>query len=130
VKSTETTPQVRIIGPRDERPTLPLVDGNGTACAIVWPGIGAVHRSMHRIALGHGSATVCQRHQSEAVYFVTVGTAEVRDVDAGETTDLRVGSMVHVDAGTGYVFVAGPEGAEIIGGPCPPDPALYTSRGD
>jgi hypothetical protein len=33
--------------------------------------------------------------------------------------------MVHVDAGTPYELVAGDEGMELIGGPCPADPSLY-----
>jgi len=84
---------------------------------------------MHQIVLAPGSSTVPQRHPNEAVYHLTVGTGVVRDLDSGEAADLRVGSMFHVDEGTGYAFVAGPEGAELIGGPCPPDPAIYTGRG-
>ncbi len=114
-----------MIGPGDDRPTLPLVDGEGTATAIIWPGVGAQFRSMHQIVLAAGSSTIPQRHPNEAVYHVTTGTAEVRDLDTDEVAVLTVGSMVHVEPGTGYVFVAGRDGAEILGGPCPPDPALY-----
>jgi hypothetical protein len=33
--------------------------------------------------------------------------------------------MVHVDPETTYVVVAGGEGMSLVGGPSPPDPALY-----
>ncbi len=129
MKTTSESPRVRILRLGDDRPTLPLIEGDGVARAIVWPGIGAEHRSLHEIVLAPGSSTVPQRHPSEAVYHLTVGGGVVRDLDTGETADLRVGSMIHVDEGSGYQFVAGPEGAELIGGPCPPDPAIYADHG-
>jgi hypothetical protein len=32
---------------------------------------------------------------------------------------------VHVEPGTPYRFEAGDRAVELVGGPCPPDPALY-----
>jgi quercetin dioxygenase-like cupin family protein len=125
MKSGAGSPRVTIVSASDDHPSLPIVDGEGSARAVVWPGIGAELRSMHHIVLGAGASTVPQRHPHEAVYHVTTGTAQVRDLESDETTDLRVGSMVHVEPGTGYVFLAGLDGVEIIGGPCPADPDLY-----
>ncbi len=34
--------------------------------------------------------------------------------------------MVHIEAGSRYAFAAGPAGMELIGGPCPADPAIYS----
>src|SRR5262245_55185299 len=124
MKSGET-PRVTVVSADDDHPSLPIVDGEGSARAVVWPGIGAQFRSMHQIVLGEGAATVPQRHPDEAVYHVTTGTAQVHDLDSDEVTDLRVGSMVHVEPDTGYVFRAGRGGTEIIGGPCPADLDLY-----
>ena len=122
-------PRVRVMRSSDERPTLPIVEGEGTAYAIVWPGVGAEERSFHQILLGSGARTVQQRHAGEAVYHVSAGTADIVDLDTGAVSPLRVGSMVHVEPSTGYRFIAGPEGAEVIGGPCPADPVLYTTIG-
>jgi len=110
----------------DERcPRLPLVAGQGEAYAVVWPGVGAAMRSMHRIWLGAGSATLPQRHPMEAVYSVIGGGGTVRDPDTGAAEPLVDGAMFHVDPGTAYVIEAGAGGIELVGGPCPPDPALY-----
>ena len=101
--------------------------GKGEAYAVVWPGVGAQMRSMHRISLGAGSATVPQRHPMEAVYSVIAGGGTVRDPDTGTAEALVDGSMFHVEPGTAYVVEAGAGGIELVGGPCPADPALYRS---
>ena len=110
---------------------LPLVDGPGEARAVVWPGMGARHRSMHYIALGAGARTVPQRHpDSEAVYYVINGEGAIVDLDAGTTHAVHAGSVVFMTAGTRYRIAAARAGAmTCVGGPCPPDPALYPSEG-
>jgi quercetin dioxygenase-like cupin family protein len=111
-------------------PELPIVEGPGTARAIVWPGIGAEHRSMHRITLGEGAATVELRHPGEAVYYVVDGAGEAVDPTSGEGHRLEPGSMVHIGPGTAYLIRARSGGLEVIGGPSPPDPELYGSPGE
>lgn len=108
-----------------EGPELPIVEGEGRAHAIVWPGVGAELRSLHRILLGGGSATVTLSHPSDAVYYVIEGSGTARDDASGESHEVRVGSMFHVDAGTSYAIVAGSGGMELVGGPAPADPAMY-----
>lgn len=106
-------------------PTLPIIEGGGSARAVIWPGMGASLRSMHRISLGPGGATVELRHPSDSVYYVISGDGEVGEgVEAG-AQPLGEGSMVHVDAGTSYVLRGGSGGLEAVGGPAPADPALY-----
>ena len=116
---------VQIIRSDSHRPALALIEGEGEAWAIIWPGMGASLRSVHQIVLGGGSATIEQSHPGEAVYFLKVGSAHVDDLGAGSSESLVVGSMIHIDGGTRYRFVAEASGAELVGGPCPPDPALY-----
>jgi len=108
---------------------LPLVEGGGEVRAIIWPGMAARHRSMHYIALAAGARTVPHRHpDSEAVYYVISGEGLILDLDAGTTHSLHTGSVVFMTAGTRYRIAAGRATAMIcVGGPCPPDPALYTS---
>lgn len=106
-------------------PELPLIASGGVARAVVWPGVGAYKRSMHRFSLSATGATVRQEHPSEAVYYVIDGTATVRDERAGTAQELVAGSMAHITPGTPYSFEAGPAGAELVGGPCPADLALY-----
>jgi quercetin dioxygenase-like cupin family protein len=117
--------QTRVLTLDDGCPPLPLVDGGGRAVALVWPGVGALQRSMHHVALQPGDRTVVQRHDQEAVYYVKAGAGSVLDPDTGTSERLIEGSMVHVEPGTAYRFEAGGEGLELLGGPCPPDPALY-----
>ncbi len=106
-------------------PQLRLVDGGGSAWAVLWPGMGARHRSFHRITLAPHARTVEQCHPMEAVYYVNAGTAVVTDAGDGSRHKVGEGAMVHVEPGTSYTFEAGPQGGELLGGPCPPDPLLY-----
>lgn len=104
-------------------PALDLVEGDGAANIPVWPGIGAEHRSIIRCRLEAASRTSLLRHPSDAVYYVASGSGTVDDGE-GASDALREGSVVHVDAGTGYRFSAGAGGMTVLGGPCPADPAL------
>ena len=116
---------VRVLSADDACPTLPIIDGEGTARAVVWPGSGAQHRSMHLISLPAGGSTIPMRHEMEAVYYVVSGSGLVVDTDDGTENPLIEGSMVHVEPGTGYRLRAADTAMEVLGGPCPPDPALY-----
>jgi hypothetical protein len=109
----------------EDGPELGIVVGEGRARAVIWPGMGARLRSMHRISLGPGSRTVELRHPTDAVYYVLDGGGEARDGDAGTGEPLVPGSMVHVDRETAYQLVAADGGMEIVGGPAPADPGLY-----
>ena len=110
-------------------PALDIVQGEGRAHAVIWPGMGARLRSIHMIELGPGAATIALRHPSEAVYYVIDGTGEVIDMGDGETQPLRPGSMAHIEVETTYRFGAGQAGLSLVGGPSPPDPALYEEVG-
>jgi mannose-6-phosphate isomerase-like protein (cupin superfamily) len=106
-------------------PELELVATGGIARAIVWPGMGAKLRSLHRIELRSGGETVPQRHPNDAVYYVAAGSGEAFGAAGADRQALREGSMVHIDAATPYVLRAGGGGMVLLGGPAPPDPALY-----
>lgn len=106
-------------------PELPIVAGAGEARAIIWPGMGAHSRSLHRLWLGEGASTVELRHPSDAVYYVLDGAGWVDDSDAEKRHHVAAGAMFHVDAGTRYVMHAGEAGMQVIGGPAPADDALY-----
>jgi quercetin dioxygenase-like cupin family protein len=116
---------VRVLDGGESCPMLPLVEGEGVARAVIWPGVGAQLRSMQRIRLGPGARTVPLRHAMEAVYYVMSGAGTVLDPDDPLARPLVEGAMVHVEPGTAYLFQGGPGGIEILGGPCPADPALY-----
>jgi hypothetical protein len=119
--------EVAVVG-AGSGPELDIVAGEGVARAVIWPGMGARLRSMHRISLAPGSRTVTLRHPADAVYYVIAGDGEARDRDAGTSGPLTEGSMVHVDRETTYELLAGAGGIELVGGPAPADPALYPAR--
>lgn len=106
-------------------PELAIVEGEGSARAIVWPGTGARLRSLMRIRLEPGARTVALSHPGEAVYYVIDGAGSVAEAGGTEGGGIETGAMVHVDGGTGYVISAGAEGLDLVGGPSPADPALY-----
>ena len=108
--------------------TLRIVAGEGRAWAVIWPGMGAKSRSLHRVSLAPAASTVALRHAGEAVYYVLSGVGAVHDT-AGAAHPLQEGSMVHIAPQGGYRFAAGATALELIGGPCPPDPALYEGAG-
>ena len=120
--------RVQVVRGSGNNVSLPLVASGGEAVAVVWPGVGSQHRSLHRVLLQPGGYTVDLRHPSESVYYVRSGSATVVDADNGEQQPLVEGSMVHVDPATAHRFEAGASGAEIVGGPCPPDPSIYETR--
>jgi hypothetical protein len=106
-------------------PALAIVEGDGAARAVVWPGVGATRRSLHTISLAAGAQTIELCHPSEAVYYAAAGTGAALDTSSGEEQKLVMGAMVHVDAGTAYVLRAGAGGLELLGGPSPADAQLY-----
>ena len=116
---------VRVLDSGESCPALSIVEQGGSARAVVWPGVGALHRSMHLVRLGVNGRTRALRHPSDAVYHLCEGSATAADPDSGESFALGVGAMLHIDAGTAYRIEAGTDGALLIGGPCPPDPAMY-----
>ncbi len=117
-------PRVAVQHADDARAPVRMIAGEGRAWAVIWPGMGAKCRSLHRISLACGGTSVPLRHPGEAVYYVLGGRGRVEDA-AGTAHPLIEGSMVHVAPRAGYHFQAGDAGLELIGGPCPADPALY-----
>jgi quercetin dioxygenase-like cupin family protein len=124
VMTVPAGPAVTVLSRRSERRPLGVVEHGGRAEAIVWPGMGARWRSMHRIELAPGGRTIRLAHPSDAVYCVASGDAAIIDEDTGERTGLPQGSMVHIEARHPYRLV-GSTATEVVGGPCPPDPSLY-----
>ena len=106
-------------------PSLAIVECNGSARALVWPGTGAHMRSMHRISLEGGGRTISLRHPMESVYYVISGEVDVEDLDTRANHRVGPGGMFLVDPGTGYRIAAGSDGSELVGGPCPADPVIY-----
>src|SRR5262249_13857671 len=121
---------VQVLPLRGTGPSLPIVEGDGSARAVIWPGTGATMRSIHLVQLMPSSGTVRLEHRAERVYSVLNGSGTVVGEGPPGHAPLVPGSMVHVGPGTGYRFVAGASGLEIFGGPCPCDPAVYGEPDD
>jgi quercetin dioxygenase-like cupin family protein len=119
--------RVQVSPLRGSGPVLSIIDGEGSARAVIWPGSGAIARSLNWIWLAPSSRTVLLEHGSEAVYYIMHGSGSVLGDGTSALSGLVEGSMVHVDARVGYRLVAGADGLEFFGGPCPADPALYSS---
>jgi quercetin dioxygenase-like cupin family protein len=117
--------EIRVVAESGKLASMPIIDSDGTAQALVWPGMGAHLRSMHRVSLSHGGRTVALRHPMEAVYYVIDGEVAVDDIEAGTGQRVGPGGMFLIDPGTSYRISAVKDGTEIVGGPCPADPELY-----
>ena len=126
VNSSSELDRVRILKDDGNCPALPIVERGGSAWAVVWPGVGARLRSLHHISLEPDGRTVTLTHPMEAVYYVISGAATVIDPNDASYQALVPGAMAYIDPGTSYLFKASSSGAEIIGGPCPFDPQMYS----
>ena len=121
--------RIRILHDDEDCPELPIVERGGRAWAVVWPGLGARLRSIHHISLEARGRTEALEHPMEAVYYVMEGAGAVLDTALGSRKELALGAMAHVGPDTRYVLEAGPDGAEIVGGPCPSDFRMYSHLG-
>ncbi len=115
--------EIRVL--RVDRDYVPL-PRPGDVRAVVWPGMGARHRSMHYVSLAAGEAGAEWQHEGEAVYYVLSGSGWFEDRATGARHEVRAGLIVHVEAGTPYAMRAR-EPLVCVGGPCPPDPSLYAA---
>jgi quercetin dioxygenase-like cupin family protein len=117
---------IRVVRTGVDGIALPLVEGPGRMDALVWTGMGAVHRAMHRVALEPGGRTVRLHHRrSEAVYFVVRGTGLAVEDGRTITHPLRAGMMFHVAPETAYRIQTATGPLVCVGGPCPPDQEMY-----
>jgi len=117
---------VRVIDTASSGAVLPIIAKNGEARAVLWPGNGAKFRSFQLISLSADGATEALRHASDCVYYVIAGEGEIVDLGSDAVSPLVEGTMVHIDAGDGYRLRSA-TGIRMLGGPCPPDPALYAA---
>jgi len=117
---------VRVIDTASSGADLPIIEKNGQARAVLWPGNGARFRTFQIISLLEGGSTRPLRHASDCVYYVIGGEGEVVDLDSGEASALDEGTMIHIDAGDRYQLRSR-AGVKLLGGPCPPDPELYAA---
>ena len=113
---------VRVIDSAVEGRELPIIEGPGSARAVVGPHSGARFRSFQRIDLGPGGATIPLSHASDSVYYVIAGTGAIVDLASGEEHPLSEGTMVHIDAGDRYRFTSASGDLKLLGGPCPAAP--------
>ncbi len=123
--SSSPAEKVRVLDSAADWPEIPILDGEGKAKVVMWPGNGARFRSFHLLSMKEGASTIPLSHESDCVYYIIGGVGVVVDLTTGERLPLVEGSMIHIDAGDRYRLVA-TDGLCAIGGPCPPDDALYS----
>ncbi|MCA3575060.1 MAG: hypothetical protein IOC86_14180 [Aestuariivirga sp.] len=119
-------PTVRVVDSNTSTVKLNIIEGGGNAKVALWPGNGALYRSFQVLDLSPGSATIALSHASDCVYYVIEGQGAIVDTASLAEIPLAEGAMVHIDRGDGYRLKASlSRGLKLLGGPCPPDPALY-----
>ncbi|WP_315927619.1 hypothetical protein [Mesorhizobium sp. SP-1A] len=124
--SGTTEGAVRVIDSAVDCPRLPIIVGEGTAVAAMWPGNGAKWRTFNVLDIKAGSQTIDLQHPSDSVYYVRAGAGVVIDIATGRATQLAEGTMLHIDRGDAYRFeAASNHDLLVIGGPCPADERLY-----
>jgi mannose-6-phosphate isomerase-like protein (cupin superfamily) len=123
--SSSTVNGVQVLQLSNKGTDLPIIDGLGTARAVIWPGMGATERCINYVELEAGSSTVWLEHTTEAVYYIMSGTGTVLGDDALNEWPVLEGSIVHISDGSRYRFQAQDGGLTLFGGPCPVDPAMF-----
>ena len=123
--TSNTVNGVQVLKLRSNGTELPIIDGVGTAQAVIWPGMGATERSINCVELEAGSSTVWLEHPMEAVYYAMSGTGTVFGDDPLDESPLLEGSIIHISDGSRYRFQAQEGGLTLFGGPCPTDPAMF-----
>jgi mannose-6-phosphate isomerase-like protein (cupin superfamily) len=126
VMANVPSPRVRVIDSAVGCPEIPIVEGEGNAKVVLSPHNGATFRSFQLVTLNENARTIGLCHASNCVYYVIEGAGAIVDAAAGARIDLAEGHMVHIDAGDSYRIEAGSAGIKVLGGPCPPDPSLYS----
>lgn len=121
------THTVRVIDSNAACPELPLIEGKGYAKVVLWPGNGAKFRSIQVLSFEGGDQTIELSHSTDCVYGVVRGEGMIVDLADSSTQQVSEGNMLHIDATDRYRLIAGQDGMVVVGGPCPPDPALYQS---
>jgi len=123
--SAPSKDRVVVVKASDSGPDLPILESGGTARALVWPGMGARERTMHLLTLAPSDRTIPLSHVSECVYHVSEGGGVMEDLGSDDRHEVVTGSMLFIEPNTEYRFIAGPSGAVLLGGPCPPDNEMY-----
>src|SRR5258707_13760096 len=90
---------VQVIPLRGTGPLLPIVNGDGSARAVIWPGTCAAMRSINLIQLAPTSETMLLAHPAQSVYYVLDGTGTVAGDGPAPMTSLFPCAMVHVGTG-------------------------------
>src|SRR6266851_2749345 len=107
---------VQVIPLRGTGPLLPIVKGDGSARAVIWPGTGAAMRSIHLIQLAPSSETVLLEHPGESVYYVLDGTGTVAGDGPSPATALLLGRWFTWDPQPHIASSAAPAGWRSLAG--------------
>lgn len=121
---------IKVINPEKEYVKLPYTQGKGIAKAVIWPGMGAKHGSMHYFLMEPGAKNVPHRHPvSEDMFYVLQGSGVIVDYDQNIEHPFTRGNFIYVPAGVNHaVHSEGPDDYISVGGPCPIDHAMYKSK--
>jgi hypothetical protein len=90
---------VQVFDTAGELPQISILNGDGNAKVVMWPGNGARFRSFNLISMMENATTIPLTHKSDCVYYTINGAGEIIDLATGETFSLAEGTMLHIDAG-------------------------------
>jgi len=121
---------VKILNPDKDFVEIPLIKG-GMAKAIIWPGMGAKHGTMHYFVMKPGEENVHHVHdEAEDMFYIVQGKGVIVDGNNGKEHPFQKGDFVYVSPGTPHAAKSfGPEDYISVGGPTPPDLSIYKKAG-
>jgi|AntRauTorcE11898_2_1112593.scaffolds.fasta_scaffold21724_2 quercetin dioxygenase-like cupin family protein len=117
---------VKVLRPEKDFVLIPYVK-EGTAKAIIWPGMGAKYGVMNYFVMKPGGENVPHKHDdSEDMFYIAQGQGVVADLDNNIEHPIEAGCFVYVEPGTMHAAKSyGPDDYISIGGPTPPDPEMF-----
>lgn len=124
--ASESQAKVQVIDSEVTRRPLPIIDGTGSAFAILGPDNGAHFRTVNLLEMAGDDRTLELQHRHECVYYVQTGSGAIIDLANGRSQPLVEGSMIHIGPDDRYRLQADDSGMTVIGGCVPMDPTLYT----
>jgi len=119
---------IRILDVNKDYVEIPLLKGGKKAKAIVHPGMGAKYGSLNYVVMEPGDENILHVHpQSDDVIYIIQGEGVIVDGDGNENS-FKQGNVIFIPAGTPHAVKArGDQTYIAIGGPQPPDAAMFKS---
>jgi len=126
----ETMDEVRVLICNDDCPKLPIVEGDGSAQAMVSTGVSAGIANMNYIRMEPGEANQPHTDSSfEDTVFISEGKGSAQNFDHDRRQSFEAGQVIHVPLDLKHTVFADRVCVVSVGEPCSADCAMLQAVG-